>query len=89
MIPKIGFVGCAWATLACYFCMVLISYFIGKRVYPIPYQVNSIGGYLMLMAVLFFLSQNLSLGMLANSIYILIFVGVVITVEKPKTIILK
>ena len=27
----IGFVGCAWATLVCYFSMSLLSYFLSKK----------------------------------------------------------
>ena len=82
LIPKIGFIGSAWATLICYFSMVLASYLIGRRFYPIPYEVRKITGYLVLMLALFFLSQNLSFGMLVNSIYILIFVSIVILAEK-------
>ena len=38
LIPKIGILGSAWATLACYFNMALVSYFLGKKHFPIPYQ---------------------------------------------------
>ncbi len=38
LIPKIGYVGSAWAALACYFTMVLISYFLGQKNYPVPYE---------------------------------------------------
>ena len=82
LIPKIGFIGSAWATLICYSSMVLASYLIGRKFYPIPYEFSKITGYLALMLVLFFLSQNLSFGMFVNSIYILIFVSIVIFVEK-------
>ena len=58
------------------------GYFIGRKFYPIPYEVGKIIAYLLLMLVLFFLIQNLSFGMLVNSIYILIFVAIVIFTEK-------
>lgn len=38
-IPKYSYVACAWATLACYGGMMLISYIWGQKVYPIPYKV--------------------------------------------------
>lgn len=82
LIPKIGFLGCAWATLICYFCMTMTSYLIGKKYYPIPYELSKIGFYLLLMIILFIAAQKLSLGMLVNSIYILIFVVIVVFVEK-------
>ena len=74
LIPKIGFLGSAWATLACYFSMTIASYYLGKKHYPIPYQIKSITGYLLLMIILFSLSKYLYFGMVFNTIYILIFV---------------
>ena len=38
LIPLLGYVGSAIATLVCYVCMTLISFFLGRRYYPIPYQ---------------------------------------------------
>lgn len=42
LIPKIGFVGSAWATLACYFSMTVASYLIGKKHFPVPYNLHHI-----------------------------------------------
>lgn len=47
MIPKIGFIASAWATLITYGFMMLISYFIGKKYYPVPYQLKKVGFYTM------------------------------------------
>lgn len=38
-IPIYGFIACAWITLCVYFTMSVISYFWGKKHYPIPYRV--------------------------------------------------
>lgn len=38
LIPYIGYMGSAYTTLACYFVMAIVSYFIGQKYYPIPYQ---------------------------------------------------
>ena len=40
MIPKIGFMASAWATLTAYGVMMLLSYFIGKKHYPVPYNIK-------------------------------------------------
>jgi O-antigen/teichoic acid export membrane protein len=48
MIPKIGFIASAWATLITYGFMMVISYFIGKKKYPVPYQLKKVGLYLFL-----------------------------------------
>ena len=38
LIPTIGFMGAAWATLIAYGSMAGVSYVLGRRFYPIPYQ---------------------------------------------------
>lgn len=53
-IPRFGYMACAWATLACYGSMMIISYFWGQRVYPVPYPVVKIARYFLLMLLLFF-----------------------------------
>ncbi len=52
LIPIIGFIASAWATLCTYATMVFLSYFFGKKHYPVPYQIYKIGGYLLLAAAL-------------------------------------
>ena len=42
LIPLLGYAGSAWATLACYFTMVVLSYYWGQRHYPVPYQLGRI-----------------------------------------------
>jgi O-antigen/teichoic acid export membrane protein len=36
-IPYYSYMACAWATLICYASMMLVSYFWGQKVYPVPY----------------------------------------------------
>ena len=38
LIPVMGYVGAAWATCLCYALMAVISFLIGQKFYPIPYQ---------------------------------------------------
>jgi O-antigen/teichoic acid export membrane protein len=45
LIPKIGFIASAWATLCAYGTMMLLSYFIGKKHYPVPYKLKKSGSY--------------------------------------------
>lgn len=52
LIPVIGFIAAAWATLAAYGGMMLISYFLGKRYYPVPYDLKKIGFYLLISIVI-------------------------------------
>ena len=46
LIPKIGIMAAAWATLIAYASMTIISYFIGKKHYPVNYQLRKMGIYL-------------------------------------------
>ncbi|RVT79997.1 polysaccharide biosynthesis protein [Flavobacterium sufflavum] len=46
LIPGMSYVGSAIATLAAYGSMMLISYYLGNKYYPIPYDFQKIGGYL-------------------------------------------
>ena len=85
LIPKLGFIGSAWATLACYFLMVLCSYFLGRKHYPIPYPLGRMGIYFALMLGLYYCSLNWSLGMVNNSLYLLIFIAAAFVLERPKT----
>ena len=84
LIPVLGFEGSAWATLVCYFTMAVVSYFLGRKHYPIPYDLKRIGAYLGLMLLLFRLSGYVDLGMWVNTLYLLVFVGVVFALERPK-----
>ena len=83
LIPKIGFVGSAWATLICYFSMMVSSYFLGKKHYKIPYPLKRIFFYLGLVCVLYFTSIYFDSNII-NSLYILIFISIAFYLEKPK-----
>jgi O-antigen/teichoic acid export membrane protein len=52
LIPLISYKGSAIATLAAYGAMMVLSYYFGRRYYPIPYDLKKIGGYA-LISVLF------------------------------------
>jgi len=53
LVPKIGYFGAAWATLACYVSMVIIGYATEQKYYPIPYNYKRILFYLFFAVVLF------------------------------------
>jgi O-antigen/teichoic acid export membrane protein len=59
LIPKIGYYGSAIATIAAYGAMMILSYHLGKKYYPIPYEKNKIFGYL-----------SISVGFSALSFYV-------------------
>jgi O-antigen/teichoic acid export membrane protein len=56
LIPIWGYVGCAWATLFCYSFMVVFSYYLGQRHYPIPYNLRKIALFLGSATLFYFIS---------------------------------
>ena len=56
LIPIISYKGSAIATLTAYACMMLLSYYFGRKYYPIPYNLKKIGTYLGISIILSLLS---------------------------------
>ena len=48
LIPVIGYMGSAIATLAAYGSMMVLSYIYGRKYYKVPYELKKISGYLLL-----------------------------------------
>ena len=59
-VPKIGYWACAWGGFAGYGTAMLLSWFIGQKKYPIPYDLKAIGLYLVVAALLFVIYTLLS-----------------------------
>jgi len=84
LIPVIGFEGSAWATLICYFSMTLYSYFLGKKYFPVPYNLNRIGLYLLVMLTIYFIIILTTNNMWINSFYLVVFIIMAYVLERPK-----
>ncbi len=81
-IPRMGYVGAAWARLVCELVMAALSYALCRHFFPIPYDLRRIGGYFLLGGVLYGAGlatrewlPHLALAYIANLGLILIFVG--------------
>lgn len=62
LVPRMGFLGSAWARLICEAAMVALSYYLNRRFFPTPYDLKRIGSYFLLGAVLYclgFCTENL------------------------------
>ncbi|WP_347173091.1 MATE family efflux transporter [Polaribacter uvawellassae] len=83
MIPEIGFMASAWATLITYGFMMILSYFVGKKHYPVPYQLKKVGFYVLFATVLCWISFSLFRGNIWFSIStIFSYFGLVFLIEK-------
>lgn len=87
LVPRIGYLGAAIAHLGCYTVMMLVSYFWGQKVFPVPYQVGRIILYMVYAIGLYLLSTvfneySLALRLTINTLLILVYVGTVIVFER-------
>lgn len=55
LVPKYGYVASAWASVAGYGVITLLSFVIGQKKYPVSYPLKDMAAYLVLAAVLFVL----------------------------------
>ena len=83
-IPRYGYMGSAWATLICYASMMVASYFLGNKHYPVNYDLKRILGYLGLSLTLYFISilirtESAAANLIVNN---LILIGFVLTLWK-------
>ena len=78
-IPKFGYMACAWATLASYGIMMVTSYILGQKYYPIKYNLRSISVFTCLALGFYFISTfysemgNVYIKLLLNNILLGLF----------------
>jgi O-antigen/teichoic acid export membrane protein len=74
LIPYLGYLACAIATVVCYGSMMVISFIQGQKHYPIPYDIKN-GFFYIAIAVLFF-GIHYSLRLLNTELYLLHPIGI-------------
>lgn len=84
-----GYMGSAWATFLCYGSMMVLSYFIGQKYYPVKYNVPKVLGYLGFAVALFFLGRWIDtsswlLDLIIRNTLLLVYLGTIFVVEKPQ-----
>ena len=82
MIEKIGFIAAAWATLAAYGTMMLLSFILGQKHYPVPYNLKHILSYLGLAIVLSFVALKTNSNYYLNTLIVLVFLSIIVVIEK-------
>jgi len=89
-IPHFGYMACAWASFIANLAMMLISYFLGQKNYPIPYNLRSAGFFFLLSIILFSgivsiynYVPNLWSRLLLNTALIVAYLFVVVKRELP------
>lgn len=89
LIPKYGYMACAWAGVAGYGTAMLLSYFVGQKKYPINYPLKSITVYIciaaLFTAIMLYTPQSLpkALRLGINTLLIILFVAHIIHYDFP------
>jgi O-antigen/teichoic acid export membrane protein len=83
LLKEYGFMVSAWVTLAAYFIMMVLSYWLGQKYYPIPYRMKKISFFIVLLAVFSyaiveFFDYNLWIG----NLLFLVYTGILLYSEK-------
>ena len=84
-----SYYGSAWATFICYGAMMILSYLIGQKYFPVKYNVLKFFGYLGLSVLLYVVSliinpDTFMIRIAFRTILIIIFLGITYLVEKPR-----
>ncbi|MCK4662683.1 MAG: polysaccharide biosynthesis C-terminal domain-containing protein [Bacteroidales bacterium] len=87
LIPKIGYLGSAYATFVCYLTMMFFSYFLGQHFYKIKYDIKTIVIYFIVALGLYFISvkfeqENEVIKLSINTLLIIVFIITVMFLEK-------
>lgn len=90
-IPLFGYIGSAWATFCCYAFMMVISYMLGQKHYPIPYATLKLTSYLLFVVGLFFLhslivlyNDSIWFSLAISILLIIVFLSLIAFVEKKE-----
>lgn len=86
-ISKYGYIASAWATLVCYAGMMVLSYFIGNKYFPVKYDMKRVLGYPSLALLLYALSNYLEIrddviDITAKNSLLILFVIIVFIFER-------
>lgn len=76
LIPKLHYTGAALATFCCYTFMMIASYKLGQKYYPIPYAVRKLTAYIV-MVVLIYMVHSGILYLLPEHLWVSIITGLV------------
>jgi hypothetical protein len=87
-VPVYGYVASAWASVAGYGVIVLLSYWMGQKKYPIRYDLKNLGIYILLAAALYLLGEqvpipNLVLRLAFRTLLLLLFLAYIVKKDLP------
>ena len=89
LVPRFGYIACAWAAFGCYGFMMVASYLVGDRKYPIGYQLGKLGLYFLSALALWLVAMattgNNWLDLPLRALLLAVFAGSVLLVNRAWT----
>jgi O-antigen/teichoic acid export membrane protein len=87
-IPMFGYMGAAWVSCTSFFVMMLISWFLGQKYYPIHYDMRSIAKYTVIGALFYVVGMKIPISstmfrLIFRTILLLLFIFYVSKKEIP------
>lgn len=86
--PVYGYMACAWASFACNLLMMLLSYFVGQKKFPIPYDLKSAFIYFALAIIIYVAGmlpviESEVLRLLYRTVLLLVFLVFIVKRDLP------
>lgn len=82
-LKQYGFMVSAWTTFIAYFLMMILSYFLGQKYYPIPYRIGKIAFFLGLLMVFSFVEATIfNYNIWVGNLMLLIYTAILAFSEK-------
>lgn len=82
-LKKYGFMVSAWVTFVAYFLMMVLSYFLGQKYYPIPYRIGKISFFLFLLMLFSLISvKYFNYNFWLSNLLFLIYTSILLYSEK-------
>ncbi len=87
LIPRIGYMGCAYAVVCGFLCITVYSYLLGRKYFRVDYKIGKVSFYFVFALALYgiskyFVIDNIWLKMLAKTPLIVLYAVVFIVTEK-------
>jgi O-antigen/teichoic acid export membrane protein len=86
-VPRYSYMACAWATLSAFAGMMVFSYFLGQKYFPIKYNLRAMTVYLVLALFFYCISflfagiENVTVRLVLDNLLILIFAWIIYKLE--------
>jgi O-antigen/teichoic acid export membrane protein len=78
LIPVLHYFGAALATFTCYLFMMVMSYVLGQKYYPVPYNVKKLLGYIILSTLIYFAHLILTQWLIKDNLAVSIIIGLLL-----------